>query len=214
MRNNKRQNKPEIQKEPKQTGLDYNNTVFIEKSKTLSVIKTYKLKSRTAHLALLDEIKKRKNTLWYASVIEDNKKFYASNFHIVDFDSVPDEAMSIKTWKGELFCPFCNKSVSSTQGRTLHVQHEHPTRLEEYKLALISLKESMMSNESESPVTTPETPCAETPCTETPCTETPHVAKSYKCPYCDTVTSSTPGRTLHVKSRHPDKLEEYKSTKH
>jgi hypothetical protein len=29
------------------------------------------------------------------------------------------------------------------------------------------------------------------------------------CPYCDHKINSTPGRTLHVKSKHPDKLEEY-----
>ena len=29
------------------------------------------------------------------------------------------------------------------------------------------------------------------------------------CPYCDHPINSTPGRTLHVKSKHPDKLEEY-----
>jgi|2_EtaG_2_1085320.scaffolds.fasta_scaffold00215_38 hypothetical protein len=30
------------------------------------------------------------------------------------------------------------------------------------------------------------------------------------CPYCDHPINSTPGRTLHIKSRHPDKLEDYK----
>lgn len=29
------------------------------------------------------------------------------------------------------------------------------------------------------------------------------------CPFCDHKISSTPGRTLHVKSKHPKKLEEY-----
>lgn len=30
------------------------------------------------------------------------------------------------------------------------------------------------------------------------------------CPFCGKTMSSTPGRTLHVKSKHPDKLEEYR----
>ena len=30
-----------------------------------------------------------------------------------------------------------------------------------------------------------------------------------KCPYCKQKFTSTPGRTLHVKSKHPEKLEEY-----
>jgi hypothetical protein len=29
------------------------------------------------------------------------------------------------------------------------------------------------------------------------------------CPYCDAEIKSTPGRTLHVKSKHPEKIEEY-----
>lgn len=31
-----------------------------------------------------------------------------------------------------------------------------------------------------------------------------------QCPYCSKVATSTPGRTLHIKSKHPDKYEEYK----
>lgn len=30
------------------------------------------------------------------------------------------------------------------------------------------------------------------------------------CPFCTHSVSSTPGRTLHVKSKHPERLEEYK----
>lgn len=30
-----------------------------------------------------------------------------------------------------------------------------------------------------------------------------------KCPFCGKIVSSTPGRTLHVKCKHPDRLEEY-----
>jgi hypothetical protein len=31
-----------------------------------------------------------------------------------------------------------------------------------------------------------------------------------KCPFCGKKVNSTPGRTLHVKSSHPDKMDEYK----
>lgn len=34
-----------------------------------------------------------------------------------------------------------------------------------------------------------------------------------RCPFCNKKMSSTPGRTLHVKSKHPDKLTEYKKMK-
>jgi hypothetical protein len=34
-----------------------------------------------------------------------------------------------------------------------------------------------------------------------------------RCPFCKKKMSSTPGRTLHVKSKHPDKYEEYMKSK-
>jgi len=33
--------------------------------------------------------------------------------------------------------------------------------------------------------------------------------KGLSCPFCDKIMNSTPGRTLHVKSKHPDKYDEY-----
>mgnify|MGYP002132578229 FL=1 len=33
----------------------------------------------------------------------------------------------------------------------------------------------------------------------------------FKCPYCDYEATSTPGRTLHVKSKHKEKFDEYKN---
>lgn len=34
-----------------------------------------------------------------------------------------------------------------------------------------------------------------------------------RCPFCDKKMNSTPGRTLHVKSKHPDKYDEYMKSK-
>lgn len=41
--------------------------------------------------------------------------------------------------------------------------------------------------------------------------EKKNTSNYYKCPYCDYEATSTPGRTLHVKSKHKDKFEEYKN---
>tara|TARA_R110000868_G_scaffold150227_8_gene373274 strand:- start:3699 stop:4355 length:657 start_codon:yes stop_codon:yes gene_type:complete len=41
----------------------------------------------------------------------------------------------------------------------------------------------------------------------------PEEIKGLLCPFCDKIMNSTPGRTLHVKSKHPDKYDEYLSSK-
>lgn len=40
--------------------------------------------------------------------------------------------------------------------------------------------------------------------------EDPPKTNPLQCPYCGKVATSTPGRTLHIKSKHPEKYEEYK----
>lgn len=233
-RKNNWNDQPKEFKEPKQAGIDYSNTVFLEKQKDGVVVKTYKFKNKTSHNNVINSVKARRNTLWYASVILQDGKYFASPLHVIDFDSVPDTAMSIDTWKGELVCPFCDKVVSSPQGRTLHVQSSHSERLGEYEKALEALRNTLILNKNNEPIKpiTASLPYGETEEPDVISTDdlsSDHKANLevlnqippleikqqtfYNCPYCDFKATSTPGRTMHVKSKHPSQFEEYKATK-
>jgi hypothetical protein len=115
---------------------------------------------------------------------------------LLDFDTVPDKPYTNKLlpppsppdpskWDGGLVCPFCRKHVSSTPGRTLHVKANHPEQFAQYLELLENLKtqpvKADVASESE-----------------------------LKCPFCNYAVSSKPGRTNHVKGKHPERLDEYR----
>lgn len=115
---------------------DYSKIAFLEKTPSGMLVRLHRIKDRPEHTNLLGEVRKNNNYLWYADVKLIDGKHYAMEPHVVDWDSVPDqvESKTSKPTKGHigLRCPFCNHSVSSTPGRTLHVKHKHPELLADY----------------------------------------------------------------------------------
>lgn len=46
----------------------------------------------------------------------------------------PEEVVQVEPARDEISCPFCDKKMTSTPGRTLHVKSAHPDRYQEYLL--------------------------------------------------------------------------------
>lgn len=46
----------------------------------------------------------------------------------------PEETIQVEPVQNEISCPFCNKKMTSTPGRTLHVKAAHPDKYQEYLL--------------------------------------------------------------------------------
>lgn len=178
----------EQEAQPKASGFDYDWNVFLEKTISGVLVKWHRCRSRAAHSELLADVIKRKNRLWYAQVMKKGDRYFATQPHIIDWDSVPektpDAPVNPAKWDGGMSCPFCRKAVSSTPGRTLHVKAEHPERLEEYHQLLA--KPALVYSGEDSGDT-----------------------DGLRCPFCKHKCTSTPGRTLHVKAKHPDRLVEY-----
>jgi len=162
----------------KVTGIDYASTAFVEKtpgnnSHTSGIVKIHRLKSKADHTALVEAVKSRRNCLWYGKVVRDGGRCWVQPPLIIDFDSIDSAKTTDEPVIDDnvLSCPFCNKVVSSTSGRTLHVKYEHPARMDEY-VKLMSKKAS--SGDSSS-------------------------GDSLQCSVCGKKCSSTSGFTLHMK---------------
>jgi hypothetical protein len=188
-------------------GIPYHRVVFFEKT-----IKIHRLKNRAEHLQLIDAVLARKRCLFYADVIERDGKFYASSIHIVDWETIPDveetkttpTTHSPETWNGSTSCPFCGKACSSTSGRTLHVKDQHPTRLDEYRELVQEREEAKRAK-----ATVPTVNDDDEDDVVARLRESSNDPSKYPCPFCSACPTSSPGRTLHVKSKHPDRLKEY-----
>jgi hypothetical protein len=205
------------------SGLPYQRLVFIEKMNG-RVMRTHRIKNRAEHLKLIETVMRREHGLCYADVVERNGKFYASHIHIIDWETVPDAEVvktpttySPETWSGGLSCPFCGKRCSSTSGRTLHVKKEHEARFEEYR-ELVDEREADKRAKvvADNDVPVPDFVKKKQPVSDDDEEEdvVTHIRESndptkYPCPFCDACPTSSPGRTLHVKSKHPDRLKEY-----
>jgi hypothetical protein len=185
--------------------IDYNWTAFLEKTPSGVLVRWFRCRDRAEHAALVDEVKNRGRYLWYAQVRRVDDRYQAVHPHLIDWDSVPDHPQDNKTrqekaqapdpskWDGGLSCPFCRRQVSSTPGRTLHVKHDHPERLEEYfTLIAVGLQKRATpeSDEDDDVVS--------------------RVQESASCPFCEQITTSISGRTLHVKGKHPERFAEYR----
>lgn len=131
-------------------GVDYDNVAFlmINPKAPSKVISTHQVRNRGDHQKLLQTAFKKRCVLYYASVEKKDGKHYAVEPWLVDFDSVDalyDEkgkpkvklgsksSKPEKTGKGGLFCPYCDHTINSTPGRTLHVKSKHPDKIEEYQ---------------------------------------------------------------------------------
>lgn len=196
---------------PKVTGVDYSCTVFLEcpPYSGSNPIKQHRCNDKAAHTELVDAVKKRKNYLYYGRVANEGGKFVVRPPFIIDWDTVPEHPEEVKRqeevkikpvdpkkWDRGLSCPFCKTVVSSTPGRTLHVKSQHQERFAEYQSLLIAsdVKVKVEVDDEDDVVSIQAQSDAST---------------GLKCPFCSAKVSSTSGRTLHVKGKHPEQFTDY-----
>ncbi len=197
------------------TTFDYAWTAFLEfPPHSQSLIRYHRCHNKSDHTTLIGVVKKRGNVLYYGSVKKDGNRFYVAQPYVVDWDSMPEHPEEIKKaqeakdkpkdpnkWDGGLSCPFCAVKITSTAGRTLHVKSQHAEQTTQYFELLTSSKTKSVSkgefdDDDEDDVV------------DLIAESDTHDA--LKCPFCKVVASSTSGRTLHVRGKHPDKYAEYR----
>lgn len=203
---------------PAKSGFDYESVAFFEMEPYSShVIKTYRVSNKSEHSNLIELMRRKKHYLWYGQVSKKGDKLVVQPPLVIDFDSVPDVAYSVQCkapvepekpkvidpqkWDRGLSCPFCGVTVSSTPGRTLHVKYHHAERLDEYFGLL---------NDAPPVKSKPEQKIEEDEDDVVSLLAESNSSSELKCPFCGHAVSSTPGRTNHVKGKHPDRLDEYK----
>jgi hypothetical protein len=127
--------------------IDYKNSAFILVRAPSKVISTKKVGSKNEHQKLLQEAIERGLLLYHARTTKRDGKEYAEQPWLLDKTSVPKSGPKVTRQKVEpdelveqeepkpcsgLFCPYCEKPMKSTSGRTLHVKAEHPDEYAEY----------------------------------------------------------------------------------
>ncbi len=205
----------QIEQRAKVTGIIYNETIFILADTNGNKVATRQLNNKSEHTALIEEAKSKKLYVYMSGVQKIDGKFYTTYPSIIDWASVPDVPYTTKNRKNSalntvdlksalaadkrtinddnddsaISCPYCNKTMTSTQGRTLHVKSKHPDKYDDY----------MKSDKSE--------------IVRVVVNDTVDTNNEFVCPYCSKKMTSAPGRTLHVKSKHPDEYESYMNAK-
>ena len=138
--------------------IDYNNTAFVLIKPPTRVVSTHKLKNKQEHIELIETARNKSCLIYYSGIVNLAGKYYAQDPLILDENTIftssnhqsepikipierqPDEQRQPPADEVEsvddLRCPFCNKKMNSTPGRTLHVKHKHPERFEEYKATI------------------------------------------------------------------------------
>lgn len=130
-------------KQPKEAKHEFANLAYVLKRPYHADIHKgpFQIKNKEEHRALLERAKKEKLYVWFASVTQDDRgKFMLSAQHIIDWESVPDQAYDVEAPvsvgytpvaesprgesgpRGNLACPICNKVCTSTSGMTLHMK--------------------------------------------------------------------------------------------
>lgn len=197
----------------------YSKVAFLMIEPPSRVISTHQVKNRKDHKELIAKAKEKGLYLYYADVKCRDGKHYAVQPWIVDWETVPKhpaeiakrEAQQQEAAKQEkedavendsLVCPYCSKQMSSTSGLTLHVKSKHPEKFDKYQAM-----ERTGPDEDEDVVDR----ASEAEDTEAENDQSQNQTE-LQCPFCKKKMTSTPGRTLHVKSKHPDRLEEYLET--
>ena len=122
----------------------YGQVAFLLVKPPSHVVSTHQIRNRSEHSKLLEKAKAKGYFVYHADVQkQEDGKFHAILPWIIDWESVdnihgpPEDLGKSKSrskteTETELFCPFCDKKVNSTPGRTLHVKTKHPDRYEEY----------------------------------------------------------------------------------
>ena len=139
----------------------YSQTIFLMIEPPSRIVSVCRINCRKEHDDLILKAKQKKLCLYRANVISNGDKHYAVQPWLIEWDTVtcksdiqqkqPDKQFekqprkqpekledrqqdddSVMESMAELKCPFCDKKVTSTPGRTLHVKNKHPERYQEY----------------------------------------------------------------------------------
>ena len=136
-----------IKKDGKQKKGSVYNRIAFTLSKPASgcpgvVVSTHIVKNKEEHAKLIDDAIARGLYLWHGNVEEWDGRYYIKHPLFVNWSTVDkfEESKANKAVKtkeitqkrGEFDCPYCNKKLNSSSGRTLHVKSSHSDRLEEY----------------------------------------------------------------------------------
>lgn len=186
----------------------YSKVVFVMVEPPSRVISTHKANDRKEHDDLISKAKQKGLYLYRADVIHRDGKQYAAQPWLIDRDtivqkpiprSVPKPESDVPAQKdqpvqdqpepSEFVCKYCSKSMSSSSGLTLHIKSRHPEKLDQPEDDVVDVIESTAAPQDSED------------------------SDELKCPFCDKKVTSTPGRTLHVKNKHPERYEEYMNTK-
>jgi len=192
--------------------MDYKTIVYIIVKPPSKIISAHKVGNKSEYDEILQKAKQGGNCLYYAETQTKNGKQYAKQPWTLDPSSVikPPEVLkkevienkiteepaktsttpsttptstptSVSESLHELVCD-CGKKCSSKSGFVLH------QKICPYSKMLA--KQLEPEAERKADVLKPE-------------------SAELSCPFCGKKISSTPGRTLHVKNAHNDKLDEY-----
>lgn len=135
---------------------NYKDTAFVLVKPPSKVVSTHIIKDKKEYLKLIEVAKAKNLLLYFSKVVKRNGKLFATepldidpesikNYES-DHDVVEEQIEEPKTYVSDgkidnetnfndedIKCPYCNKKMTSTPGRTLHVKHKHPDKFEEYK---------------------------------------------------------------------------------
>lgn len=135
------------------SSLNYDELAFILIRPPATVVSSHRIKNRQQHTSLLETAKNNNLLLYYSHATKKDSKYIVDEPLIIDEESAKNfkktksskdevEKQVTKTQTPiskeqqpdiDLRCPFCNKKMTSTPGRTLHVKHKHPEKYKEYK---------------------------------------------------------------------------------
>lgn len=191
------------------SGLQYDSTAFVITLPGSNSRSIHKASNRTEHRKLVDLAKSQSRYLYYGSVYSEGGKYYIREPLIVDWDSVSDSVTSLPA-TNKFVCQHCKKVLSSASGYVLHIRTKHSGEFinkRDDEDAISTLREAQENagddngQSLDSQLDEPQKALKEKP-----------ENNVLSCPYCDKTVTSTPGRTLHVKNKHPDKFDEYRSS--
>jgi len=139
--------------------LPYDRLIFCLVKPPSYIISKHTIDNLNEYKSLVNKAKNDNLLLYYAIIDKANKQPHViSTWLIVDdtvntiqvkpehinnedsedvnFNEVPNKSQVQKTKQLGMHCPFCNKKMNSTPGRTLHVKNKHPDKLDEYRSML------------------------------------------------------------------------------
>lgn len=146
-----------MSEDEKKQKFPYDSVMFLLVDKKRRIISTHNIKNRKEHLDLIKRAIDKGYILYHADVQKIGDKWYTCPQWIVDWESItetidethdkpePKCEPDTENEQGvenepkhetklpiEISCPFCDKKMTSTPGRTLHVKSAHPEKYQEY----------------------------------------------------------------------------------